>query len=107
MEKFSWRKSNKPFASGRTSAGRRRSHKVLNPQIVETLVRRSTHFIHEETSNTQRRTLNIEWSADGFCRETPTEEYRNNKTPPKYDLEDRLLDFAVNIVELTESLPTT
>ena len=44
---------------------------------------------------------------DGFCRETPTEEYRNNKTPPKYDLEDRLLDFAVNIVELTESLPTT
>src|SRR5882762_8857194 len=61
----------------------------------------------KKTSNTQRRTLNIEWSADGFCRETPTEEYRNNKTPPKYDLEDRLLDFAVNIVELTESLPNT
>jgi four helix bundle protein len=58
-------------------------------------------------ASTQRRTLNIEWSADGFCRETPTEEYRNNKTPPKYDLEDRLLDFAVNIVELTESLPNT
>jgi hypothetical protein len=61
----------------------------------------------KKTSNTQRRTLNIESSADGFCRETPTEEYRNNKTPPKYDLEDRLLDFAVNIVELTESLPNT
>jgi len=61
----------------------------------------------KKTSNTQRRTLNIEWSADGFCRETPTEEYRNNKTPPKYDLEDRILDFAVNIVELTESLPNT
>src|SRR5438552_19066357 len=58
-------------------------------------------------ASTQRRTLNIEWSADGFCRETPTEEYRNNKTPPKYDLEDRLLDFAVNIVGLTESLPNT
>src|ERR1700730_10397896 len=61
----------------------------------------------KKTSNTQRRTLNIEWSADGFCRETPTEEYRNNKTTPKYDLEDRLLDFAVNVVELTESLPST
>ena len=61
----------------------------------------------KKTSNTQRRTLNIEWSANGFCRETPIEEYRNNKTPPKCDLEDRLLDFAVNIVELTESLPTT
>jgi len=22
----------------------------------------------KKTSNTQRRTLNIEWSADGFCR---------------------------------------
>jgi len=60
----------------------------------------------KKTSNTQRRTLNIEWSADGFCRETPTEEYRNNKTPPKYDLEDRLLDFAVNIVELPNHCPT-
>src|SRR5258708_34806156 len=61
----------------------------------------------KKTSNTQRGTLNIEWSEDGFCRETPTEEYRNNKTPPKYDLEDRLLDFAVNVVELTESLPNS
>src|SRR5256885_7739832 len=61
----------------------------------------------KKTPNAQRRTLNIEWSADAVCRETPTEKYRNNKTPPKYDLEDRLLDFAVNIVELTESLPNT
>jgi hypothetical protein len=34
----------------------------------------------KKTSNTQRRTLDIEWSADGFFRETPTEEYRNNKS---------------------------
>jgi nitrogen regulatory protein PII len=33
----------------------------------------------KKTSNTQRRTLNIEWSADGFCRETPTEEYGDGK----------------------------
>ena len=58
-------------------------------------------------ASAQRRTLNIQWSADGVCRETPNEEYGNDKNPPKYDLEDRLLDFAVNIVELTESLPNT
>src|ERR1700720_3801462 len=56
----------------------------------------------------QRRRPNAEWSAHGVrLRETPTREYGNNKNPPKYDLEDRLLDFAVNVVELTESLPNT
>jgi four helix bundle protein len=62
----------------------------------------------KKTSNAQRRTSNIEWSSDGLrLREAPTREYGNTKNQPKYDLEDRLLDFAVNIVELTESLPNT
>jgi four helix bundle protein len=62
----------------------------------------------KKTSNAQRRTPNVEWSAHGVrLRETPTGEYGNNKSPPKYDLEDRLLDFGVNVVELTESLPNT
>jgi four helix bundle protein len=59
-------------------------------------------------ASAQRRTLNIEWSPRGvrLC-EIPTAEYGDNKSPPKYDLENRLLDFAVNVVELTESLPST
>src|SRR6266436_466338 len=62
----------------------------------------------KKTPNAQRRTLNIEWSAHGVrLYEIPTAEYGDNKSPPKYDLENRLLDFAVNVVELTESLPST
>ena len=56
----------------------------------------------------QRRTPNIEWCEEGvYLSETADGEYGNNKNQSKYDLEDRLLDFAVNIVELTESLPNT
>lgn len=68
---------------------------------------RAVHLsMKKKTSDAQRRTLNAEWSAHGVrLRETPTGEYGNNKSPPKYDLEDRLLDFSVNVVELTESLP--
>jgi four helix bundle protein len=64
-------------------------------------------FINEE-ENAQRPTINIEWSARGVrLYEMPTAEYGDNKSQPKYDLENRLLDFAVNVVELTESLPST
>jgi hypothetical protein len=56
----------------------------------------------------RRRTPNIEFSTDGVrIRELRTGEYGDNKNPAKYDLEDRLLDFAVSVVELTESLPNT
>jgi four helix bundle protein len=62
----------------------------------------------KKTPNAQRRTPNIEWREAGvYLSETADGEYGNNKNPPKYDLEDRLLDFAVNVVELTESLPNT
>ena len=38
--------------------------------------------------------------------EVPSSEYPNHQ-PRKYDLEDRLLAFAVEIVDLTEALPNT
>jgi four helix bundle protein len=60
-----------------------------------------------ETSNLQRPTPNIEWDRDGIrINESSNAEYGTRKNP-QYDLENRLLDFAVNVVELTESLPST
>ena len=59
----------------------------------------------KKTPNAQRPTPNVEigkWRVaeifDGAYAAT---------RKPAYDLEDRLLEFAANIVELTESLPNT
>jgi four helix bundle protein len=61
----------------------------------------------KRTFNAQRPTSNIEWSPDGIrLNESSNAEYDPRKNP-QYDLEDRLLDFAVNVVELTESLPSS
>jgi four helix bundle protein len=61
--------------------------------------------VNKKTSNAQRPTSNIEigkWRvadiADGAY---------SARRKPAYDLEDRLLEFAAKIVELTESLPNT
>ena len=61
--------------------------------------------MNKKTPNAQRRTPNIEF---GNCRiaEISDGEYSATRKPA-YDLEDRLLDFAAKIVELTESLPNT
>ena len=59
-----------------------------------------------KTPNTERRTPNIEWKGPPFRVKEATSEYRTSKKI-KYDLEDRLLDFAVAIVELTDDLPNT
>lgn len=59
------------------------------------------------TPNTERPRLGIEWGLPAFrVSESADFEYgvRNDK---RYDLEDRLLDFGVYGVELTESLPNT
>lgn len=62
----------------------------------------------KRTPNAQRRTPNIEWNPDGILiSEAPNAEYSAARYHRQYDLEDRLLEFAANIVELTESLPTT
>jgi four helix bundle protein len=72
----------------------------------------------KKTPNAQRPTPNveikrrstpvIEWAVGGVrVNELPSTNYVARQDTRRYDLEDRLLDFAVNIVELTESFPTT
>jgi four helix bundle protein len=61
--------------------------------------------VRKKTPNAQRRTPNIE-----FVRPRVAEVFNGeyeSKRKPVNDLEDRLLDFAVSIVELTESFPLT
>ena len=57
----------------------------------------------KKTPNAQRRTSNIEWGG-GSVAETPNGNYG---AQPKYDLEERLLEFTANIVRLADSLPNT
>ena len=59
----------------------------------------------KKTPNAQRRTPNVEFGK-WRVSEVPDGEYDRNRKP-RYDLEDRLLKFAVDIIELTESLPNT
>jgi len=57
--------------------------------------------------NAECSTLDIEWDLHGFrVNELADSEY-GVRRDRRYDLEDRLLDFAVDVVELTESLPNT
>ena len=61
----------------------------------------------KKTSNAERPTPNIEWKKRSpRVKESPDFQY-SAKKQPKYDLEDRLLNFAVKVVELTEALPST
>ena len=58
----------------------------------------------KRTSNVEHRTSNAELTEIALLlRELPTSDYGGPRR--KYDLEGRLLDFAVQIVELTEALP--
>lgn len=59
----------------------------------------------KKTPNAQHPTPNIEFGT-WRSSELPAGGYARNHTP-KYDLEERLLKFAADIVELTESLPNT
>jgi four helix bundle protein len=57
------------------------------------------------TPNAERRTRNIEWQGSGdHAAELPDRAYGR---AGKYDLEDRLLEFAAAIVELVDALPNT
>src|SRR2546423_5356312 len=57
----------------------------------------------KKTPNAQRRTPNIEWGG-GSVMETPKGTYGAR---PKYNLEERLLNFTASIVRLADSLPNT
>jgi len=60
-----------------------------------------------KTPNAERRTPNVE-SVEGslLVREMPAQDYDGGKAV-RYDLEDRLLEFAVQIIDVTEVLPNT
>ena len=59
----------------------------------------------KKTSNAERPTPNIEFRSYRVA-ENADGRYAS-KSKSAYDLEDRLLEFAANIIELTESLPNT
>ena len=59
----------------------------------------------KKTPNVQRPTPNPEFGSWRIAEGSNGEYLPTTKRP--YDLEDRLLDFAVDVVELTESLPNT
>jgi four helix bundle protein len=61
--------------------------------------------MRKRTSNAQRPTPNIQFGKWRVA-EVSNGEYSATRKPA-YDLEERLLEFAANIVELTESLPNT
>jgi four helix bundle protein len=66
-----------------------------------------TPHMKRETPNTERRTPNIEWCGPEFRVSEESQAGYGNKHRQKFDLEDRLLNFAVEIIELTEALPNT
>jgi four helix bundle protein len=61
--------------------------------------------VKKKTPNAQRPTPNVEFR-EWRIAEVPDEAYEGRRKPV-YDLEERLLEFAANIIELTESLPNT
>ena len=59
------------------------------------------------TKSAECSTLNIEWGLRGFRVNDLAHSEYGSRRDRRYNLEDRLLDFAVDVVELTESLPNT
>ena len=66
----------------------------------------------KKTSNAERRTPNvesdrrqfsIEWCKREFRLQDASDSQYGNRTREKFDLEDRLLNFAVEIIELTDA----
>lgn len=61
---------------------------------------KKTPNIERRTSNAQRPSIAL------LLHEVPSAQY-GAKRPQKYDLEDRLLEFAVQVIDFTEALPNT
>jgi four helix bundle protein len=61
----------------------------------------------KKTPNIERRTSNVQGRPITLLlHEFPSAQY-GAKTRRKYDLEDRLLEFAVKVIDFTEALPNT
>jgi four helix bundle protein len=61
--------------------------------------------VKKKTPNAERPTPNVEFGKWGVAEASNGEYLATRKRA--YDLEDRLLEFAAKIIELTESLPNT
>ena len=59
------------------------------------------------TKSAEWSTVNIECGLHGSRVNDLADSEYGVRRDRRYDLEDRLFDFAVNVVELTESLPNT
>jgi four helix bundle protein len=65
-------------------------------------------LVKKKTPNAQRPRSNAErGSIAVLLHEMPSAHYDGAKRPQKYDLEDRLLQFAVQVIDFTEALPNT
>jgi four helix bundle protein len=63
--------------------------------------------VKEKIPNVERRTRNVEWRGhERRVNEEPQSRY-GNRNGQKFDLEERLLNFAAKIIELTDALPNT
>ena len=61
----------------------------------------------KRTPNTERRTSNAQQRAIALLlHEMPGAQYEAKRSR-RYDLEDRLLEFAVRVIDFTEALPNT
>ena len=59
----------------------------------------------KKTSNVQRPKPNVKWNGGAVrIREAADQEYNRHS---RYDLEDRLLEFAASVIQLVDSLPNT
>src|SRR5262249_29523052 len=95
-------------AAGRTSRtfARVRPHPGYPGQGARYDRRKTSRVVKtKKTPNAERRTSNVE--VDGWCVAEVTGGDYGRQTRPVYDLEERRLGFAANIIELTESLPNT
>jgi four helix bundle protein len=61
----------------------------------------------KKTPNAERRTSNAERKVFSVVLHELSVSQYGQQTRRKYDLEDRLLEFAVQVIELTEALPNT
>jgi four helix bundle protein len=61
----------------------------------------------KKTSNIERRTSNAQRCPVALLLHELSSAQYGAKRPQKYDLEDRLLEFAVQVIDFTEALPNT
>ena len=64
-------------------------------------------MIGKGTTNTERRKPNIERRSPRVTVREESKSRYGREGHQRFDLEDRLLNFAVEIIELTEALPNT